>query len=453
MIIALPDGPGVRGRPLRHLQDRRRRGDGQPAAQGRGHRLLLRVHAGPRGRGATRTLEALRRPRRGCPLAEAPARGGRRAEGHASFEAERSRAPTRFENVADASRRRRDLALLRRHHGQAQGGRPDPPPRSRTPPSSTPRASLGYARGRRHALRAEALLRLRHRLQPVLPVRGRRHAVLFPEHPHAGVALRADPAPPADHPHQRADHGEPDGRAPGRRASRTSRCLRFATSAGEALPRRALPALEGDLRRRAARRPGHGRDVAHLHHQPAGRRAARARSAAWSPASTCGSATTTGASCRAGEVGRLWVRGGSRAIGYWQQMEQDGGAASAASGTCPGDLVGDDADGYVTYCGRADEMLKVAGQVARAPGGRGLPAAAPGGQGVRGGGRRRRRAAWSSPTRSWSRASRAPGLDEELKAFVRERLEPYKYPREVVFVDALPRTHLGKVDRGKLRRG
>ena len=47
---------------------------------------------------------------------------------------------------------------------------------------------------------------------------------------------------------------------------------------------------------------------------------------------------------------------------------------------------------------------------------------------------------------------RRDGLDEELKAFVRERLEPYKQPREVIFVDALPRTHLGKVDRGKLRR-
>jgi acyl-coenzyme A synthetase/AMP-(fatty) acid ligase len=35
---------------------------------------------------------------------------------------------------------------------------------------------------------------------------------------------------------------------------------------------------------------------------------------------------------------------------------------------------------------------------------------------------------------------------------VRERLEPYKYPREVVFLDALPRTHLGKVDRAALRR-
>jgi benzoate-CoA ligase len=42
-------------------------------------------------------------------------------------------------------------------------------------------------------------------------------------------------------------------------------------------------------------------------------------------------------------------------------------------------------------------------------------------------------------------------LAEELKAFVYERLEHYKCPREVIFVDALPTTHLGKVDRGKLR--
>jgi acyl-coenzyme A synthetase/AMP-(fatty) acid ligase len=43
------------------------------------------------------------------------------------------------------------------------------------------------------------------------------------------------------------------------------------------------------------------------------------------------------------------------------------------------------------------------------------------------------------------------GLARELQAFVRETLEPYKYPREVLFLDSLPRTHLGKVDRGSLR--
>jgi benzoate-CoA ligase len=46
---------------------------------------------------------------------------------------------------------------------------------------------------------------------------------------------------------------------------------------------------------------------------------------------------------------------------------------------------------------------------------------------------------------------RREGMAEELKAFVRDRLEPYKCPREMTFVDSLPTTHLGKVDRGKLR--
>ena len=38
-----------------------------------------------------------------------------------------------------------------------------------------------------------------------------------------------------------------------------------------------------------------------------------------------------------------------------------------------------------------------------------------------------------------------------LKAFVLARLAAYKHPRRVIVVTALPRTHLGKVDRGKLR--
>jgi benzoate-CoA ligase len=48
---------------------------------------------------------------------------------------------------------------------------------------------------------------------------------------------------------------------------------------------------------------------------------------------------------------------------------------------------------------------------------------------------------------------RPPSLEEELKAFVRDRLEPYKHPRQLTFVDSFPRTHLGKVDRARLIRG
>ena len=46
----------------------------------------------------------------------------------------------------------------------------------------------------------------------------------------------------------------------------------------------------------------------------------------------------------------------------------------------------------------------------------------------------------------------SPELGDELQSWVKERLEPYKYPRQVMLLDDLPRTHLGKVDRGQLRR-
>ena len=55
-----------------------------------------------------------------------------------------------------------------------------------------------------------------------------------------------------------------------------------------------------------------------------------------------------------GEVGMLWVRGDSRAIGYWQQLDKTK-AAFRGEWYVSGDLVRRDADGYFTYCGRADE--------------------------------------------------------------------------------------------------
>ena len=48
---------------------------------------------------------------------------------------------------------------------------------------------------------------------------------------------------------------------------------------------------------------------------------------------------------------------------------------------------------------------------------------------------------------------RRAGLERELADFVAAELAPFKAPRSVRFVDALPRTHLGKIDRGALRRG
>ena len=152
----------------------------------------------------------------------------------------------------------------------------------------------------------------------------------------------------------------------------------------------------------------------------------------------------------AGETGWLWVRGDSRAIGYWQDLEKTR-HGFRGEWYVSGDLIRKDRDGYVHYCGRGDDLLKVSGKWLAPQEVEGCllqhPAVA--------------EAAVVGMTDASglvkplayvvSREPR-PGLDQELKAFVRERLEPYKHPREVILVDALPRTHLGKVDRGKLRR-
>ena len=44
-----------------------------------------------------------------------------------------------------------------------------------------------------------------------------------------------------------------------------------------------------------------------------------------------------------------------------------------------------------------------------------------------------------------------PALAEELKAHVKSRLAPYKYPRWVEFLPELPKTATGKIQRFKLR--
>jgi benzoate-CoA ligase family protein len=152
-----------------------------------------------------------------------------------------------------------------------------------------------------------------------------------------------------------------------------------------------------------------------------------------------------------GEVGWLWVRGGSRAIAYWQQMEKTM-QGFRGDWYVSGDLIRIDADGYVTYCGRGDELLKVSGRWLAPQEVEGCllqhPAVAEAAVvGVKDS------SGLVKPHAYVVARARRDGLAEELRAFVRERLEPYKHPREVVFVEALPRTHLGKVDRGRLRRG
>jgi benzoate-CoA ligase family protein len=151
-----------------------------------------------------------------------------------------------------------------------------------------------------------------------------------------------------------------------------------------------------------------------------------------------------------GEVGALWVKGESRAIGYWQQMD-DTMQAFRGEWYVSGDMLRRNVDGTFTYCGRCDDMLKVSGKWV-APGELencllthpSVREVAVVGMKTSDG--------LVKPCAFVVTNSPSPKLAGELQAYAKSRLEPYKYPREVIFLDALPRTHFGKVDRGALAK-
>ena len=153
-----------------------------------------------------------------------------------------------------------------------------------------------------------------------------------------------------------------------------------------------------------------------------------------------------------GEIGRLMIQGDSIADRYWNNPEKT--AETMRGGWInTGDTYLQDEDGYYTYCGRSDDMLKVGG-------------------------------IWCSPVEIESRLIEHPkvleaaivgrGDEDQLikpEAFVvlnnpgdagdalaRELLEHcksglarYKYPRWFNFVEDLPKTATGKIQRFKLR--
>ncbi|TYB71383.1 benzoate-CoA ligase family protein [Nonomuraea sp. PA05] len=153
-----------------------------------------------------------------------------------------------------------------------------------------------------------------------------------------------------------------------------------------------------------------------------------------------------GARVSDGEVGRLEVTGDTVATEYWQEPVKSAGTFVRERTVLSGDLVSRDADGFYRFHGRADDMLKVGGVwIAPAEIENCLLTHEAVSEcvvvGEQSGGLSRPRAYV---------VATAPVSAEELKAYVRGRLAPHKYPREITLVPGLPQTANGKVDRRAL---
>ncbi len=150
-----------------------------------------------------------------------------------------------------------------------------------------------------------------------------------------------------------------------------------------------------------------------------------------------------------GEVGDLYIKGPSSALMYWGNREKSRETFQGAW-TKSGDKYSRDADGYYTYAGRSDDMLKVSGiyvspfeveaTLMQHPAV--LECAVIGKQDDEG----------LVKTKAYVVLKPGQQVDQTaLKAFVKQRLAPYKYPRFIEFIAELPKTATGKIQRFRLR--
>jgi 4-hydroxybenzoate-CoA ligase len=154
------------------------------------------------------------------------------------------------------------------------------------------------------------------------------------------------------------------------------------------------------------------------------------------------------------EIGELLVCGDSAAAGYWNQREKTR-HTFVGKWTRTGDKYLRRQDGVYTYCGRTDDMFKVSGiwvspfevEDALISHPKVLEAAVVPAEDDNG--LIKPKAFVVLRDRRENDASRA--LYDELKVHVKRTIGPWKYPRWIEFVDNLPKTATGKIQRFMLR--
>ena len=150
-----------------------------------------------------------------------------------------------------------------------------------------------------------------------------------------------------------------------------------------------------------------------------------------------------------GELGELLIKGVTSANLYWNNRAKSRGTF-IGEWTRSGDKYSQDADGFYAYGGRTDDMLKVSGiwvspaevEAALVSHEAVLEAAVVGKEDEQ------------KLVKPKAFVVLKPGKQasvEELQAYVKSRLAPYKYPRWIEFATELPKTATGKIQRFKLR--
>jgi acetyl-CoA synthetase len=152
------------------------------------------------------------------------------------------------------------------------------------------------------------------------------------------------------------------------------------------------------------------------------------------------------------EEGILWVRGDSNTPLYWNRPDKSAETIREGGWISTGDRFVRDADGFHFFRGRADDLIKISGQwvyplevelcLAEHPAVRECAVFAvelPD-----------RRMTLKAVVAMNDRGFDAAETTKLLQDFVKAKLLPYKYPREVRFLDELPKTGTGKIDRQAL---
>jgi acetyl-CoA synthetase len=161
---------------------------------------------------------------------------------------------------------------------------------------------------------------------------------------------------------------------------------------------------------------------------------------------------TDGREVADGEEGILWVRGDSSSPGYWNRPDRTAETMREAGWIYTGDRFVRDSDGFHFFRGRADDLVKVSGQwvypleveltLADHPAVRECAVLAVAHE--------NQLTTLKAFVVLADRAAASEATTRALQDYVKGRLLPYKYPRLVEYLDELPKTGTGKIDRQAL---